>query len=236
MIYDTQRLKEDADCRLVALEIGMTPGNRAVLSRIEQEYMIAGDKPVYFQCPNPEHQERTFDNFAAYRKRCRCYSCGWTGDVFQLVKDYKIKTEGREPSFSEICRIMAGTAGDPADYMIEGETEAEMFPLTEQELELIGLHPAPGYMYLSEAPGMKIPRTNIKMFFREDREACLEMMADKASEKALEILDRYQSLESMPCTVDVWRYRVDAKAQMYALQEISEKIEECKKEKGGQRQ
>lgn len=153
VIYDTKKLRDAADCREIAILLGIPQDE-------SERKKISGETPMRFACVAPGHAgtERRYDNFAVYRHHCKCYSCGWgmdTGpdgkrsskDVFDLVKAYYENYLHKPISFEDVCGIIGDLSGGRELYILDKDGkngfQQEPFPLTPEELRMIGLDDRP---------------------------------------------------------------------------------------------
>lgn len=85
------------------------------------------------QCPDPTHDDRNFGNCLIKPYGCYCFACKKKFDKFDMVQ------ASLNLSFYEALETMASWCG------IEGDSNVppakKKFPLTEEEIELLGLLP-----------------------------------------------------------------------------------------------
>lgn len=122
-MFDKDRIKEDANCIVVAEALGIP------VTRKGNRYLIL--------CP--DHGDRRLGSCYLSEKGYYCYSCGAKGDVFHLV----MKTQGVD--FHESMEIVADICGDKEYYMTTAEKpKARILPYQYQKA--IGLVDNPVYV------------------------------------------------------------------------------------------
>lgn len=132
--WDLERLLSDADAMDVAMRIGIP--------------MRRNGRTTYIQCVAGTHSETRLNHMELFRDGCKCYSCGKSCNTYGMVKEYYSNVIGMPLSHDEICTIIADTCGGADQYIIKkvitvnekGEVQ-KPFPLTKEDLELIGLTP-----------------------------------------------------------------------------------------------
>ncbi len=131
-IWDLERLVNDADSFRIVDSLG-----------IEKRRSGA---TTYVRCPSGSHSETRINHAKLFKNGCKCFSCGECYSSYGMAKAYMENILGMSASHDEICRILAESAGaDESEYIIRGgnEEQRKPFPLTKEELELIGLEPKP---------------------------------------------------------------------------------------------
>ena len=129
LTFDTQRINEDVPIRaVIAAYTGTTPSER-------------GNIP----CPSVIHTDKN-PSAHIYGNRCRCFTCGEAFTPITLAKEHY-----PDLSFAEVCeQLLKDFRMDIYDYSnlreVEAATQAKTenkcsdhFPLTERELNFIGL-------------------------------------------------------------------------------------------------
>ncbi len=187
-IWDLERLIGDADSFNIAASIGMETRRFGAVT--------------YVRCPAGTHPETRINHAKLFRNGCKCFSCGQSYSSYGMVKAYMENILGNNISHDEICTILADSTGaGESEYLIRGseKTKGKRFPLSKEELELIGLSPKPaprviksyrdckdelhqetcgdGYAMTAAASGI-----SIFSLYREDEEMFWELVQDKSKE------------------------------------------------------
>lgn len=105
-MLDVKRIREDANCLLVAEELGIQIHQRGRRNLI--------------LCPH--HDDRRIGSCFINEHRYHCYSCGYTGDAFSLV----MEAEG--VSFSNAVEFVANVCGGIQQYE-DGEVRDGLIPV-----------------------------------------------------------------------------------------------------------
>lgn len=126
-MYDAKRLREDADCIVVAESLGIPMQTR-------------GSKTLIL-CP--AHDDHNFGSCFVNRRGYYCYSCHARGDVFNLVQTTL------NVGFGEAANYVANLCGGERMYKrADAETADQSAPskkpfLTAELMERLGLHDEP---------------------------------------------------------------------------------------------
>lgn len=152
LTYDTKRINEEIPIRDV---IASYAGN------------IVSGKGKNIRCPSPNHNDKK-PSAHIYGNNCKCFSCGGNFSPISLAKEYF-----PELSFPDLCRKLLDDFGrDVYQYSNLAEIEAikdarasnkfyDYFPVTEEELNSIGLHNPDG----NEEYFYPVKATEYYMFF-----------------------------------------------------------------------
>ena len=187
-IWDLERLISDADSFRIVERLG-----------IEKRRYGA---TTYVRCPSGTHPETRLTHAKLFRNGCKCFSCGNSYSSYGMVKAYCENILGTGISHDEICSILAESAGaDDSEYIIrndKGNTK-KRFPLSKEELILIGLEPKPASRVIVSYSdsrdnehtepvdggyAKKSPITGMSIFylFKEDEDIFWEMVKGKTDE------------------------------------------------------
>lgn len=88
------------------------------------------------QCPSKEHQDTHFGNCLIKTYGCYCFACQKKFDKIAMVQ------ENKGTGFYETLEVMASWAGVEADANMPAPRKR--FPLSDEEVELLGLLSTPG--------------------------------------------------------------------------------------------
>lgn len=126
-IWNLDQLMADANAFDVADRIGM------------RKKRCGG--AIYVECVDGSHTEHNINHNQLFRDGCHCYSCGANHNVYGMVRGYYNNILGSSISHDEICGIIAETCGGEDNYLLtpKAGVKHRPFPLTKEELELIGL-------------------------------------------------------------------------------------------------
>lgn len=126
-IWDLDRLMACADAFDVADRIGMKKKKCG--------------SSTYVECVDGTHKESDINHNQLFRDGCHCYSCGANHNIYGMVRGYYDNVLGISLDHDEICSIIAETCGGEDDFLIKpiAGVKKKPFPLTNQELEQIGL-------------------------------------------------------------------------------------------------
>ena len=203
--WDLDRLMSDANAFDVAERIGIRK------KRAGSTY--------YIECVSGTHSETRLNHCQIFRDGCHCYSCGASHNTYGMVKEYYSNVVGRSLDHDEICSIIADTCGGEDRYIIRDKDANEVkkpFPLTEEELDFIGLAPKStraraivsysdykteeirelcddGYVKTKPLPPM-----NIYVLFRENEALFWLMVKGKISERIVQARAGYKRYKTNP--------------------------------------
>lgn len=122
-MYNLKQIKEDLTCIDAAESLGVK------IQKKGNSYLIL--------CPS--HNDKHFGSCFCYEKKWKCFACGAGGDVFSLIHEVTGYTN------SELFKEAAKLTGNPDKYLegeekqIEYDRKRSDFPLTDEELSLLGL-------------------------------------------------------------------------------------------------
>lgn len=125
-MYNLERLREDIDLRKIL---------PSILSYDEIKY---SGSTMYAKCVSGTHSESKIEHNAVTPKYCHCFSCGETYDAFTYISKY-YELQGLNLSFAEICEKIGDALGGASYYEEEGKIKKTKLPLTQEELQIIGL-------------------------------------------------------------------------------------------------
>ena len=128
-MYDLDRMREDINLKKILPYI---------LSSDEIRYT---GSTMYCKCVSGLHSETRYEHNAVSEKMCHCFSCGETYDAFTYIKKY-YALQGFNLSFQEICEKIGDALGGSEMYIVNDDKpiNREKLPLTNEELNLIGIH------------------------------------------------------------------------------------------------
>ena len=119
-MFDLEKLQEDADCFVVAEELGINVTKKGT------RYLIL--------CPN--HPDRRIGSCFLNHRGYKCFSCNHTGNVF----DFVMKT--KDISFGEAVETVAEICGGKKLYDVQSpKTGRHIIPAKYREM--IGLKDTP---------------------------------------------------------------------------------------------
>lgn len=201
-MYDIQAIKGDANPLDVARFIDM-------------EIKKHGSR-YYIRCPKHEEElgriDKHIDNCVLTKWGYRCFSCGSEAGVIDMVM-YHLNC-----SFYEALGIVADSLGGREKYLLtDNKKDYSYFPLSVEELKLIGLYPyrrnkvefivnAALTEYEDDLPSKRVVYENeeeeylyyrlvdgptIYSLYEKDRELCEEIIRNKV----YETIDKIESVE-----------------------------------------
>lgn len=169
-------------------------------------------------CPDPGHNDAHFGSCKLYRNRYKCFACGASGSVVDLVKNTLTC------SWRDAADFIASNNGLPSyKDAVKGEKDAEdkpkIVPLTrvfsKEQLKYLGLRTESSRVYTitgvsdgkpederSIVPGLGFgyeyvtgtsTLISLQMLWEEDQEAVEEMIKGKAKETIVRYLNLYNS-------------------------------------------
>ena len=154
--YDTRRLFEDADARVVVRRLWA-----------KDDFRQTG-ATLFVKCPSG-HKETRLDHCAVYKEGCKCFSCG---NHYGLKEMMEIYFPGKK--FPEICSLIADAIGNKEDYLTKktGHKKEDPFPLNMQELDIIGLY----------SPEREPDVPKITALYKDEPRACRMLLRHRAKE------------------------------------------------------
>lgn len=151
--YDTKRLFNDADARIIVKKLYN-----------KNDYRQAGST-LFCRCPGG-HKETRLDHCAVYRTMCICFSCGNHYGLREMLESYF-----KDDSFSEICGRIADVCGGREFYLVKKTgKKKEAMPFTQAELEIIGI--------FSPENVPNVPK--ISTFYKDDPVSCTGYLRSRA--------------------------------------------------------
>ncbi len=169
--------------------------------------------------PNVDGTRETRHNHTQlFHDGCYNYTTATGRNTYGMVRDYYTNVLGRSLSHDEICEYIADTCGGAEQYIVKHDKKKgpkpQPFPLTNEELELIGLLPQTHRRQVideySSWPTEKcaerifegedavyvkthtVPGESLFNLFREDPEAFYYLVDGKVKETAEEVRGNYR--------------------------------------------
>jgi hypothetical protein len=209
MRYDIERIKRDADCRIVAASIGMKVNGQ------------------FCECVSGIHSETQINHCSLTKEYYHCFSCGDAGDVVTMVRKYYENILASPISIAESCKIIGDVLGGHEYYRREEEDsrkQVEEPPFLRTELELLGF----------VQPNYREDILPIKMeqIYSRSKEFYYQLIREKALSEAKRIRILYQILGDSRTPVKdalVDRYK---KVKEIYLRACDRSKEEAQREQG----
>ena len=134
MTYNLELLREEATGIVVAEYIGMDIRRKGAYNFI----LCPGHIKVLGR------RDNTISNCVLTNKGYKCFSCGQTKDVFEMVSEYYEFELNQKLSFMEVCGIIGDALGGRHLYWISGENKPiiRISKLSPDDYEIIGLNPS----------------------------------------------------------------------------------------------
>lgn len=237
LTYDTRRMNEDIPIRdVIAMYAGSVPS----------------EKGKNIRCPSPNHKDKK-PSAHIYGNNCKCFSCGGNFSPISLAKEYF-----PELSFPDLCRKLLDDFGrDVYQYSNLSEIEAikdarashkfyDYFPVTEDELNSIGLHNPNG----NEEHFYSVKATDYYLFYNGEipkgvqthdengAELLMELTCGEARDMGIPTMSdaEHEYIESSPTIQQIWKDDKDGIEAMIVgkcfetMTAISQHIESTKTE------
>lgn len=206
LTYDTRRMNEDIPIQgVIAAYAGIN---------------VSG-KSKNIHCPSPNHRDKK-PSAHIYGNNCKCFSCGGNFSPISLAKEYF-----PELSFPDLCRKLLDDFGkDVYQYSNLAEIEAiknahahhkfyDYFPVTEDDLNLIGLHNPTGneeYFYSVRATEYymffngEIPE-GVQTYDKNGTELIMELTSGEARDMGIPTRSNaeHEYIESSPTIQQLWK-------------------------------
>ena len=129
-MYDKETLLASVDCIELARYLGMP---------IEKH-----GSSYFTQCVSGLHRETQLDHNKIYSNGCYCFSCGKRYDAAGMVMAYYENVLGQSINFQEALGIIGDSLGGRNAFLVGKHVQFSPFPLTDEELQAIGLQPKAG--------------------------------------------------------------------------------------------
>lgn len=137
MAYDRERLMDDADSYTVATYIGMD--------------VIKRGANYWIHCPGHEKRlgkpDNRIGNCCLTKKGYKCFACGVSKNIFDMVMEYYESELGQDISFTESMGIVGDALGGRELYILDGDKKNKTAyakaekkdKLRTEDYELLGL-------------------------------------------------------------------------------------------------
>lgn len=180
-MYDKETLLASVDCIELARYLGMP---------IEKH-----GSSYFTQCVSGSHHETQLDHNKIYSNGCYCFSCGKRYDAAGMVMAYYENVLGQSINFQEALGIIGDSLGGRNAFLVGKHVQFSPFPLTDEELQAIGLQPKAGSGKVIESAETDedgywfykekyVSFGSIKMLYTGDKDAFM-YIAKKKCEDAL---------------------------------------------------